>query len=477
MSTFVPELIETKEVPGCGGYFEDDFPGGPYYLCCHIDHPTAQGGWIGLDGDNLTTDILFETLVEEEGDEERVVEGGIGSETLEGERLGAKVLECPVDKLISASTMSRWDDRLGIEDMPVAGIPELTIDLKAHAEIGVKDTHGPHELEQHLTIGIQRATEDGPAKLLPTLTPAAKLKEVPDLLPAPVPAPMESFTGLNVEPDILVDLSAADVADPETFKNLEELLVKKTRIHPDEDRYFFSQGLADLAHHVANHLFNRIAMVAMFLSSPENGIDKEPTPRHLKRLESFHLLVGRLHSVALIRFIIVHDHRVDAKLDHRGFGQLHTPHEKLLQKSTKQPDPVPGESLEESLDRVRGEHRRLGSLDHPRISGIFLEGIKVDKMPAGPVENEAEKLLEDLNHGLPLQALSHATEKPLKMRVEEDIAQVANKQSESGTRAQCICCFLNCIYLAFALLLFAVHNGFLPFGFVLNRKRSAKISF
>jgi hypothetical protein len=228
---------------------------------------------------------------------------------------------------------------------------------------------------------------------------------------------------------------------------------------------------------VANHLFNRIAMVAVFLPSPENGIDEKSAPRHLKGLESFHLFVGRLHSMALIRFVIVHDHRVDSKLDHLGFGQIHTPHEKLLEKTAKQPDAVPGESLEEALNGMGGEHRLFARLDYPRISGIFLEGIKVDKMSAGPIQHETENLLEDIHHGLALQTLSHTAEKPLKMSVEQDIAQVMNKQGESGTRAQCICCFLNFIYLAFALMLLAVHNGLLPFGFVLNRKRLAKISF
>jgi hypothetical protein len=63
------------------------------------------------------------------------------------------------------------------------------------------------------------------------------------------------------------------------------------------------------------------------------------------------------------------------------------------------------------------------------------------------------------------------------VRMEPDIAQVVNKQGEHGTGAESICCFLNCIYIAFALMLFAVHNGHLPFGFELKRKRSGKISF
>lgn len=102
MSAFVPELIKAKELPGCCGHFEDDSPRGPYDFCGHIDHLTAQCCWICLNRDNLTTYILLETFVEEEGDEESVVEGCIGSKTLEWEHLGAKVFESPVDELIGA---------------------------------------------------------------------------------------------------------------------------------------------------------------------------------------------------------------------------------------------------------------------------------------------------------------------------------------------------------------------------------------
>lgn len=60
--------------------------------------------------------------------------------------------------------------------------------------------------------------------------------------------------------------------------------------------------------------------------------------------------------------------------------------------------------------------------------------------------------------------------------MQPDKAQVVNKQGKPGTGAQRIYT-LSQFYLVFALILFAVHYGLLPFGFVLNRKRSGKISF
>ena len=77
---------------------------------------------------------------------------GVWSKALEGQRLRAKLLESPVDEFISASVMSTSYDRIDIEKMSVAGIPELPVDSKAHAEVGVENTHRTHKIEQHLTI-------------------------------------------------------------------------------------------------------------------------------------------------------------------------------------------------------------------------------------------------------------------------------------------------------------------------------------
>jgi hypothetical protein len=124
-----------------------------------------------------------------------------------------------------------------------------------------------------------------------------------------------------------------------------------------------------------------------------------------------------------------------------------------------------------------GEHGFLGSLDHPRISGIFLDDIEVDQMSAGSIQHEAEKLLEDLHNGLCLHALSHSTEQPFKMSKKQDIFEIANEKAQSSTGTQIIGCLINFINPAFALLLFPIHNGFLPFGFEVNQRRSGKISF
>ena len=54
----------------------------------------------------------------------------------------------------------------------------------------------------------------------------------------------------------------------------------------------------------------------MFLPAPEDGVDEEAAPGHLKRGKALDPLVGGLNAVALIGLVVVHDHGVDAE-DHR----------------------------------------------------------------------------------------------------------------------------------------------------------------
>ena len=87
---------------------------------------------------------------------------------------------------------------IGVEKMAVAGVAQLLIDSLAHAQIGVENAHWPYKLEQHLTILIEWAAEDGPAKLLPFSSPAAKLEEVPHMFAPSVPAPVALLPGLDM---------------------------------------------------------------------------------------------------------------------------------------------------------------------------------------------------------------------------------------------------------------------------------------
>jgi len=197
----------------------------------------------------------------------------------------------------------------------------------------------------------------------------------------------------------------------------------------------------------------------------------------LKGLESLDLLVGGLHSVTPVGLIIVHYHRIDAQFDHFGLRKLQSPEEKLLKKSAEEPNPKPGKCLEKTLHGVGGKQCLPFRLNGGRITGVFLQGIEVDEMPAGTVQKKAEQLLENLHRRLSFITFSNTTKQPFEMRIELDIAHIANKKVQSSTGGENIRSRLDCINLTFTSTVILGHNDLLPFGFALNQKTISKISF
>ena len=61
-------------------------------LCRYVYDLSTKSGRIGKRLKNGCTDILFESLVEEEGKKHRMIEGSILGKALEGELLGGKIL-------------------------------------------------------------------------------------------------------------------------------------------------------------------------------------------------------------------------------------------------------------------------------------------------------------------------------------------------------------------------------------------------
>src|SRR5512147_1380476 len=217
--TPVPQLVKAEEVPSGCGYLQDDLSGGSHNLGRHIDDLAAQCRRVRFQRNNTPAHILFEGLKEEEGHEQREIKGGIGGKAFEGQHLRGEILESPMDQFITSPAVSLGNDRFSVEKMAVAGVAQLLIDSLAHAQVGVENAHWPDKLEQHLTILIEWAAEDGPAKLLPFSSPAAKLEEVPHLFAPSVPAPVALLPSPDMFLDVLVHLSGRDVSDAEFLKH------------------------------------------------------------------------------------------------------------------------------------------------------------------------------------------------------------------------------------------------------------------
>ncbi len=126
-----------------------------------------------------------------------------------------------------------------------------------------------------------------------------------------------------------------------------------------------------------NHLLYGRTVIGMLVSAAKDRIDNETAPVHLKRLKAFFLLIGRLDTMAMKGVVIVHDHRIDAQLDHSRLGNLQTPDKKGLQDASEQKNPRPRKGLKKTLDLMRGGHVGFVRLNAAGITFILAKLIKV----------------------------------------------------------------------------------------------------
>lgn len=104
-TTSLPEFSKVDRSPGRPGDFQGNFSGMPHHFGSDVNDLSSQGGGIGADLYHRGAHILFERLVDKEGNEHCIVEGGILGKPLEGELFGAEVFEGPVDQFITAAPM------------------------------------------------------------------------------------------------------------------------------------------------------------------------------------------------------------------------------------------------------------------------------------------------------------------------------------------------------------------------------------
>ena len=107
-----PELGKVESLPDRPRDLEFERAAPAYDLGCDVDHFTSQGVRVGRDRYDVTADILFEGLVEEERNAQEVVERGIGAKALKGKPLIGKLLEDAESQLASAAVMVACPEKL-----------------------------------------------------------------------------------------------------------------------------------------------------------------------------------------------------------------------------------------------------------------------------------------------------------------------------------------------------------------------------
>lgn len=402
-----------------------------YNLSRKIDELAPERGRISTDRDHFATDVLFKGFIKEKGNKHGVIEGRVLAESLKRKLFKSKILEGPMDQFIPTALMVPGNDCLRLhEPLAPAGTKAVGND-GVNTQIGINHRIGTLKIEDKLAVFIKRPAIKSPSESFPASTPVPHLHVFPYLnliLMATPEAPIGVFyIGL----DIIVELTAADVAHVDFFQIIKELLIEIARIHPDDDRNIRPISLSDRRDHTTHHLAGLLRVIAVAIPGAKNGIYDKARPCHLNRLISFDFFISRLHPLALEGFIVIHDHTVDAKVNHLRLDQVEAPQEKLHQNLSKPISNCDVHRFEKPLDRMRGKHATRICLNATGIALIGLKSIEIEQMAACSIHKKAKQLFENFRDHLSLRALSQFPEKLFKAAQNTDRAEITDKEGKA----------------------------------------------
>ena len=264
-----PQGGKLQMLHGGRGHLEDYLAGMPDDLGRHVQEPRPQRRGIGRYGHHIPTDILFEALEGQKGHQHTVVQGRMGAEAQKRQFFKAEILQAAVHQFVGASAVGLGNDPRRREIMLLTRRSEAHIDFLSHPQIGVIDGQGAGKIQRQLLAGYHRAAQKGPAERVPGAAAVAQFQIVPGLPGLLITPPLAAVGLLRQVFQVVKKLAAADLANPQFFKGLKELLVKKPGIYPDDDGHILPVVFADDSHDMLHRLDHGIPVVAVFAARPE----------------------------------------------------------------------------------------------------------------------------------------------------------------------------------------------------------------
>ena len=431
-----PQIRNPERVPHGLDHLEHDLPRMPYDFSRLVDETTPKSRRVYLDGNHLFADIFFERPVEEKCHQDRVEVGHIRAEALERQLLGGKVLQLTMDKLVGSPAMVEADEPSRLEHLRMIRLAQQVVDLLLLPDIGVEDRVGSGEFQESLLILVERLAVNRSTGSPPTPALVFELEVAPTLGLTFEDAPVVLGMLPRLAPDVVVELSATDVADPKIFAGRKNLRVKESTVETKENRYVLTVVLSDELDGLANQLVDIISMVAVALAASEDGVDDMALPRQVKRLESFDFLVRRRHAVTFFRPIVVHHHGIETQDHNRRGREAQPPQEQLAKKLAEQVDFRERERFEESLGHMRGKQVFRLRFHDACVPGVLFQGVEVAQVPACAVEQKDEDLLENLENRKPFATFAQCTKELIQEWIDSDALEVSDEQAQASSAGQ-----------------------------------------
>jgi hypothetical protein len=82
------------------------------------------------------------------------------------------------------------------------------------------------------------------------------------------------------------------------------------------------------------------------------------------------------------------------------------------------------------------EHLLRSGLDGGGVARIFFQGIKVNQVTAGAIQQEAKHLLENLRPRLALGVFADGAEKTCQDRINGEVSEISHKKSQPASGGQ-----------------------------------------
>ena len=238
--------------------------------CCrNLEHdsPTVRNDLSGqvnqapADRVSITTgryhrsaNVFFEGFKQKMTQQHRIIPGGVGVKHFKGQLLVTEVLQRPVGQFITAAVMITGNNGIGTQILVSVGRFEPLVDLLPLADVGDDDRIRPTAGKVKLLVVIEQPAVQRPSENCPAATPGAKCDILAGLFcvrRTPLPQPIVGVGSQCL--DVLVNFTAANVAELQLFTELENLLIKKTAVHPKDTRHIrailFANDFNDLTNH------------------------------------------------------------------------------------------------------------------------------------------------------------------------------------------------------------------------------------
>ncbi len=176
----------------------------------------------------------------------RIIPSCIRVEPLERQLLVAEVFQRPVCQLVTATFMVAGNNPVCFQVVLSANSFQQRIDVLSLADIGNNDRIGSASRQIDLITVIDQPAIDSSSESIPGFAFTSKLNILPVVF----------FAGTIVNPhficrragnslDIFIQLPTADITDFQFFTEIENLLVEKTAVHPDNDSYILASLVDD----------------------------------------------------------------------------------------------------------------------------------------------------------------------------------------------------------------------------------------